>query len=429
MLSSIKQKKISSTRKRLLSNFFSLSSIQMASYILPMITIPYLVRTLGVEKFGLIAFAQAMIQYFVIFTDYGFGLSATKEIAENRDNLKKLEEIFSAVMVIKILFIILSFMLLSILVLSFDQFHKEWKLYYLTFGIVLGQALFPVWFFQGIEKMHITALINILPKIFFTLSIFFIIKNESDYIYVPLINSLGFLLAGIVSLWLAFDKFNAHFSIPSKMQIIYQIKEGWHIFLGTISSNLAMLNITFILGILTNPTMVGYYAAVEKIIRPISSLVRPVINAIFPHLVKISKSNPQHAIRFSKKVAFFISAIMFIIGVLLFLFSDALVRFLFGEAFNASSIILKIMAFIPMLRALIEVNAVLNLIVFNFKEFYSKVLFVGFTMSLFSSFVAIKFFEVNGAALANIITDSIILIIILIYLKIHLNIKEIHLND
>lgn len=394
-----------------------------------MITIPYLVRVLGVEKFGLIAFTQALVQYFVIFSDYGFGLSATKEIAEHRNTPTNLTEIFSSVLVIKLVFVLVSFFLLSLLVFNFEQFSEEWKLYYLTFGIVVGQALFPVWFFQGIEKMHITALVNIIPKIFFTFSIFFFVNSPEDYLYVPLINSLGFILAGVLSLWLAFGRFDARFSFPSKDQMIYQLKEGWHIFLGSISSNMTMLNITFLLGILTNPTMVGHYAAVEKIIRPLSSLTRPVINAIFPHLVNMAKTDPQKAVNFSKKVAFSVSALMFIFGLGLFFFSDTLVRFVFGEAFDYSSIILKIMAFIPMIRALIDVYSVPNMIIFNFKKPYSKILFLGSIVSLIVSYVAIEYYAVNGAALAGIITDLVILMSMAAYLKIHLDLKVHQQND
>ena len=417
MIKKIKQKLKKEEHKRLLSNFFSLSSIQFISYIFPLITIPYLTRVLGVEKFGLVMFAQAVIQYFVIFSDYGFGLSATKEIAQKRDNIEETSKIFFSVIFIKLFFLLISFIILTIIVFSFDRFKSDWKLYYLTFGIVVGHVMFPVWFFQGIEKMHITAIINAIPKIFFMLLIFIFIRTSEDYLYVPLLNSLGFIIAGVFSFYLAFKQYPLKFVFPNKCFIIKQLKEGWHIFLGILSSNMILLNTTFLLGILTNSKMVGYYSAVEKIIRPIVSLLRPIINAIYPHLARLAKFEPEKAINFSKKISFIVSFVMFILGLILFLFSDFIIKFIFGEEYQVSSIILKIMAFIPLLKGIIDIYLIPNLIIFNLKKIYSKILFIGMMINIVLSFILINNFNSIGAAVTIVFTDIYLVIMMNFYLK------------
>src|SRR5512140_3234133 len=96
-------------RKTVLHNFASLSVLQAITYVLPILILPYLFRIIGPEKFGLIAFAQAFVQYFMILTDYGFSISATKEISLCQHRPSEVSKVFSSVMMVKMALALASF--------------------------------------------------------------------------------------------------------------------------------------------------------------------------------------------------------------------------------------------------------------------------------------------------------------------------------
>ena len=200
-----------SEEKLVLHNFFSLVLLQGANYILPLIILPYLVRVLGAEKFGLVMFAQSFAVFFNVFVDFGFNISGTREISLARENKVKVGAIFSAIMIIKLGLLIVAFSLLFLITNLFTRFSIDAEIYLLSFGVVIGQALFPIWFFQGVEKMKIVTFVNILSKVIFTVLVFFLINTELDYHKVPIFNSLGFIVSGLLGFLLSFKYFECIF--------------------------------------------------------------------------------------------------------------------------------------------------------------------------------------------------------------------------
>lgn len=414
MINKIKNIANTEDKKRLLSNFFSLSVLQGANYILPLITLPYLVRVLGVEYFGHLAFATATVMYFQILTDYGFDLTATREISIHRDNKEKVIEIFSSVMTIKILLMFLSFFLLSILIFSIEKFSNDALVYFLTFGTVVGQVLFPVWFFQGMERMKYITYLNILSKVIFTIAIFVFVQEQSDFYLVPLLTSIGFLVAGIWSLYLVKKEFGVGFEVQTIDTIKHHLVEGWDIFVSRVFGSMYRSSNIIILGLLTNNTIVGYYSIAEKVVKTLQTLQDVVGNTLFPYLSKKFSITNKSFFDLNKRFFKFIFLIYFSLSLITMFSSEYIIYILMGE-FNEIAILnLQIMSFVILVGGFNYYYGILGLVSMNYKKDFSKYIIITGLFNLLFCIVSVYLYPNYGASISMIISESVLLSLIVL---------------
>jgi PST family polysaccharide transporter len=323
--------------KTILNNFFSLTLLKVLTYILPLITFPYLIRVLGVEKFGLIMFAQATMYYFEIVVDFGFNLSATREVALNAKKVNKLNEIISAVFSIKCFLLIISFLILFTVLSIFDRFTDDYLIYYYSFLKVIAITFFPVWFFQGIEKMKYVTYINIVSKCIYTVLIFVFIQTESDYLLVPLINGFGFFIGSLLALYYVFKHFKHVFVFNSFAIIKQHFIDSSMFFLSRVSVSLYTSSNTFVLGLVASNLTVGYYAIAEKLYMVIRQLYQPIVQVIYPY---ISKSKN---LVFFKKLYPVVVLLNFIGVYILWVFAPELIYLVSKEYFLESIKVFRIL--------------------------------------------------------------------------------------
>src|SRR3984885_5638550 len=271
--------------RRVVGNAASVMAVQAGSYLLPLINIPYLLRVIGPEHFGLIAFSQAVMAYFVTLNEYGFNLSATRELAVHRDDPVLRSELYSSVMAIKLILCLLSFVILCALILIVPSFHRDGAVFFASFGIVFGTMLFPQWFFQGVEKMYWISVANLVANALFTAGIFLLVRHPSDYLIAAVVLAGGKVLAGILALIILFSTEHVKLVRPKFGQLLHRIKDGWHLFISSDAYVFYTSSNAVVLGLVCGMSQVAYFNAASKLITACQMLfVIPMCQAVYPHV-------------------------------------------------------------------------------------------------------------------------------------------------
>jgi polysaccharide transporter, PST family len=403
--------------RRIFENFFSLSVLNAISFLFPLITVPFLTRVLGPTTFGLVSFATVVIQYFIIFTSFGFAYSATQQISIHQANKKKISDIFSAVITVKLIISVICGVFLLLLILFFEQFRSNYLIFIYSFGVVIGDALVPVWLFQGMEKMKFITLVNFVSKLIFTLLIFVFVRAESDYLIVPLFNTCGYLIAGVISFVIAYRTFKLDIVHPKFSEIKIQFQEAWPIFVSTFSMNLYRNANVLLLGLFTNYTIVGFYSSAEKVIRGMQSIISPVSDALFPFISKkFIKESTSRNVDFMLRLGKYYFVVLTAISLIFVLFSGPIVRGFLGHKFVDSIPDMQIMGFVILFGGMNYFLGIVGLVNMGYKKTF--MIFVAITglISIINLVCLIHFFSDQGASASMLISEFILFMMLSIFI-------------
>jgi O-antigen/teichoic acid export membrane protein len=397
-------------------NALSLYSIQFANYLLPLITVPYLVRVLGAERFGTLSFGQGLMAYFSALVSYGFDWSATRKISVERNHADVVSRVAANVWGAKLLLCILSFASLLLLIQLLPRVREVSPLMIALFGGVLGSVLFPTWLFQGLERMGPISFINLSVRALVVVGMFTLVHRPQDFLVYAALSSCGAIVAGIAGIAAAFHSLELRFILPTWGGIWESLREGWILFL----SNSAIVFYTsgnaFILGLMANDTVVGYFSAGEKIIRAIVGMLGPLSQALFPKFSRLAEESKARALMWGKRILLAMGGTGLVLSAITFVCAGLIVRVVLGFTYEPSISVVHILALLPFLVAVSSVLGVQLMIPFGREK---AVLFLVLGAGCLNVALALLFaptWKADGMALSVLLAECFVTVVQFAYL-------------
>lgn len=386
-------------------NAASLYIIHFANYLLPLITVPYVVRVLTPYGYGLVAFGQSFLGYFSVFVEYGFGFSATRKISVCRDDPAALGRIAAGVWGAKLLLCSSGFIVLLVCIFIVPALKEHKNLLLIIYLTTFGHVLFPGWLYQGMERMVYISVINLSIRLLVVIAIFALIRRPEDYLLYAALSSLGSILAGIVGFMWSLRLFSLKLTLPSFQEIWQALREGWVLFLSTASISLYTVGNAFILGMLTSPVVVGYYSAGEKIVLSLLGLIRPLSQAAYPRFAKLAAESTCQALKWGRVMLCVNGAIGFCLSAFLLAAAPLIVNILLGKNYGPTVQVIRVLALIPFLVAISNVLGIQTMLPFGKDRLFTGILFAAGLINLSLAFVLIPFWQQVGMATAFLVSE------------------------
>lgn len=346
--------------KQVIENFFSLSVLNAVNIVLQLITLPYILSIVGKANYGIYSYVFMVVQYIILFSTYGFNFSATKKISMLRDDNAAVTSIYNAVIGCKMLIAIV--LVVAVVLCSGWVFEEEigFVMFLLGIGMIVGDILNPVWLFQGMEKMKFMTLVNSSSKIIFTVLVFFVVRSVDDFYLLILLNSCGYLLAGILSVFLAYKQFNVRLGVPHFSDMIAQFKDGGAMFGSTFGMNLYRNAHVLILKHFASNEAVGLFSAAEKVIHGFQSVIQPAAQALFPHMsLKFKDKNTKERLSLMKKVMMPLVGLSIVAALFVYIFAPWISDILCGKDFRECIPLIRIMSLVIIFG---EVNCIAGIV-------------------------------------------------------------------
>ena len=403
--------------KSIKKNYIYSVLYQVLLVIIPLITIPYLSRTLGPSGIGTVSFAESIVSYFVVFANLGINIYGQREISYAQDDLSRRSIVFYNVFITKLL---ISLVVLAVYLICF--FIKLHSIIYLILSVSIVSVIFDItWFFQGIEEFDKIVIRNTVVKILNILFIFIFVKGKHSVI-IYTISAVAFSLLGFLSLWPNLSTYLERIDLK-KISISNVLKVSITLFLPTIAIQIYTVFDKTMIGIITKDALEnGYYAQSIKISRSLLMIITALSTVIIPRVGYYYDKNDHDSIRnilYRSYRFVLMMSIPMCFGMCFIAYN--FVPWFLGNGFDKSTILVQIFSFLIICISLSNVTGMQYFVPTKQQNKLTISVCIGAVVNFILNCILIPKYKSIGAAVASVIAESIITIVQFILAKNYLS--------
>ncbi|OAB31531.1 hypothetical protein FBFR_01515 [Flavobacterium fryxellicola] len=374
----------------------------------------YLIRTLGEHGYGILTWVDSFTQYFLILVNFGFDMYVAKYIVENKQNKAKIDEIISAIFTIKTGLFVFGFVLLGLFSFN-DEIAKVIHLLFFMLLMGIGEILFPIWYFQGIEKMKPIAIVSVISRSLLVILTILFVKNASHILVYIFILVLSNLVWGGLGFYFLKKVSNFKFIVVPLATLKLYLKEGYLFFLGRFSTLFLNFGTIFLIGYFCSKNLVSGFDIASKIIFAFIFPFEVIQQAVFPSIVRTRNK------LFLQKIVLFTICCSLLFAGSIYYFSEELMVFFGGISMGKYAYLLKsLVVLIPVISSSIIIGSC-SLIAFGALKHYNYALVFS---CLIYIFVVLLLYLMGQMSFKNLVILRISVDIIMVLLIFYFAVKK-----
>jgi PST family polysaccharide transporter len=393
-----------------IKNFFNLIINQGINILIALLATRILFSTLGEAQYGLVNLALSVVLLSSITVSYGYHLNGPKRIALFRDESAKKETLINEIIATRIIIAFGMAIILFCLTYFFGFFKSYAALLYYSLILLFSQALFPMFYFQGNDKIAWASLVNAFAKGAYLLLIVLFIKIPEDAAYVNFLFGITALIVYIVTWIIIYKKEKIKWVWVSIHNIKKRFVENFQFFISSIAGHVSIHGGLIILSNFVNNSVLGEFALAQKIALLMRMVPVFFTQAILQKASILFKSDKAEFKRYVNLIFIIGLSITFAMGLIAVIFSKWIIFLLAGSQVLYSETILKILAFIPFM-SMLNFNNMIKILVDEKKHLLTKATWLTAIVMLILATIGGYYYGGYGLSIALVITEIVSFIV------------------